>query len=183
VTNLALDDRGSRLRIHTYAEGLLARLAHDLALEHAALRGTCTRSGAAEGTAELEVPLSGFVVLGVLHGERLDESALSAGERRDILEKMRHDVFHAGADAVVRARAELSSGTPKVTLTLPGGRAVTASVRPTLSEEEGGAVRARGAADLSLAALGATPVKGPLGAFKVKDRIEVRFDLVFRPSA
>lgn len=179
MTNLALDERGSRLRIHTYAEGLLARLAHDLALEHAALRGTGTRT-ADGGTAEIEVPLSGFVVLGVLHGERLDETALSPSDRRDVLEKMRREVFHASEGALLRARAELSGGAAKITVTPPAGRAVTVATRPTLSDEEGGGVRARGAVDLSLAALGSDPVKGPMGAFKVKDRIEVRFDLVFR---
>ena len=42
MTNLALDERGSRLRIHTYAEGLLARLAHAFGMDSAkpgALRG------------------------------------------------------------------------------------------------------------------------------------------------
>lgn len=180
MTNLALDERGSRLRIHTYAEGLLARLAHDLALEHAGLRGSGSRTGDG-GTAEVEAPIAGFVVLGVLHGERLDEGTLSPSDRRDVLEKMRREVFHATEGAKLLARADLAAGTAKITVTTPGGRTVSVSTRPTLLDEDGGAVRVRGAVELSLAALGSDPVKGPMGAFKVKDRIEVRFDLVFCP--
>ena len=44
VTDLVLDPAQSRVRIHTFAEGLLARLAHDLELVCGDLSGHATRS-------------------------------------------------------------------------------------------------------------------------------------------
>ena len=44
---------------------------------------------------------------------------------------------------------------------------------------EGETRRARGHAELSLSAIGVLPVKGPMGAFRVKDRVRIEFDLVF----
>lgn len=181
MTTLALDAGRSRLRIHTYAEGLFARLAHDLAIEHAALEGSATRSPTGVATADLDISLAGLTVLGVLHGERVDEHGVSSSDRRDILEKMRREVFHAGENAKVRVHAELNGGAARVVLTPPGGRPVTLTVHPSIRDEDG-AVHVQGTADLSLAALGSDPVKGPMGAFKVKDRVEVRFDVVFVPT-
>lgn len=168
------------MRIHTFAEGLFARLAHDLALECSALRGTASRDTAAEtGTAEIEAPLSGITILGVLHGKRVEEKGLSASDRHDALAKMRRDVFHATSeDAVVRVRATFERGTASITVVPPNGRSVTLSARPAVQETEAG-VRVTGSLDVSLAALGSDPVKGPMGAFKVKDRVALRFDVVF----
>jgi hypothetical protein len=181
VTIFVLDAARSRIRIHTYAEGLLARLAHDLAIEHADLRGRATREGGAE--ADVEVSLAGFTVLGVLHGERIDAQALSPSERREILGKMRREVFHAD-DGVIRIRVE-APGEPAsacVVVIPPSAAAVTVSVRPDVEDAADGGLRVRGTTALSLAALGAATVKGPMGAFKVKDVVDVRFDLVFVPE-
>jgi hypothetical protein len=42
---------------------------------------------------------------------------------------------------------------------------------------------AKGTVEVSLAALGSKPVKGPMGAFRVKDRVRISFDLVFASGA
>jgi hypothetical protein len=39
--------------------------------------------------------------------------------------------------------------------------------------------RTRGRTEVSLRSIGAPPVKGPLGSFRVKDRVRVEFDLFF----
>lgn len=180
-----LDAGRSRLLIHTYAEGLLARLAHDLALEHADLRGRATRGDAGGASADVEVSVVGLTVLGVLHGERVDAQALSSSDRREILGKMRRDVFHAD-DGVIRVRAELpgEAAQVRVVVSLPASSSVTVSVQPGMrvDEEADGVVRVRGSVALSLAALGADPVKGPMGAFKVRDGVDARFDLLFVPE-
>ncbi len=178
MTNLVLDAVASRVRIHTFAEGLFARLAHDLALECSAMRGTASRDGTDAGKAEVEIPLSGIAILGVLHGDRIDERGLSPSDRHDALEKMRREVFHADADALVKISAVLEGGASKIVLTPPNGRPVTLASRPMVRETPNG-VRVSGAVDLSLTAIGSDAVKGPMGAFKVKDRVEVRFDVVF----
>jgi hypothetical protein len=180
VPDLALDDAASRVRLHTFAEGLFARLAHDLALACTGLRGTAVRAPgeAVSGQADLEVPLSGIVVLGVLAGGRVDESGLSPADRREALAKMRREVFHADEGAVLRVRATLTDGGASVVLVPPNGREVALAVRPTIRETPAG-LRVTCVLDVSLTAIGSDPVKGPMGAFKVKDRVEVHADLVW----
>lgn len=180
VPDLVLDDAASRVRLHTFAEGLFARLAHDLALGCTRLRGSALRASgdAVAGTAELEVPLAGIVVLGVLAAGRIDESGLAPNDRRDALAKMRREVFHADESAVVRVRVTLDGGNASVVLATPNGREVTLTARPTVRETPAG-LRVTGTLDVSLAAIGSDPIKGPMGAFKVKDRVEVHVDLVW----
>lgn len=181
---LVLDAARSRVRIHTFAEGLLARLAHDLELVCGELSGSASRrvnGGATAGTAVVVAPLRGFSVGGVLAKDgRVDEGALSPTERRDILAKMRADVFRAGPDGVVSVEVDLDAGAARVRVVPPNGKAVELVVRPDL-RAEGDSVRATGAFELSLKAIGSAGVKGPMGAFRVKDGARVSFDVVFSP--
>jgi hypothetical protein len=48
---------------------------------------------------------------------------------------------------------------------------------------EGGGAKVSGRCDISLKALGIHEVKGPLGAFKVSDTIEVVYSLSLIPGA
>ena len=182
MSDLILDASRSRVRIQTFAEGLLSRLAHDLELLCGELSGTATISsagGKTTGTARIEAPLRGVVVAGVLGKDgRVDPRALSANEQRDILEKMQHDVFHAGPDAVVRVEAQHDGASARIRIHPPNGKAVETVVRPDV-DLQGDAVHAKGAFELSLAAMGSDAVKGPMGAFRVKDRVKVLFDVWF----
>jgi hypothetical protein len=185
VSDLVLDAKHARVRINTFAEGLLARLAHDLELVCGELSGSAAPSpnGATSGTARVEAPLRGISVGGVLGKDgRLHERALSANERRDIVAKMQSDVFHAGPDAVVRIEVQLEGAEARVRLVPPNGRAVETVVRTDVTAE-GRALRAKGSFEVSLSAIGSDAVKGPMGAFRVKDRVRVSFDVVFAPAA
>jgi hypothetical protein len=190
VSELVLDAVKSRVRIHTFAEGLFAKLAHDLELACGELSGTASRrdaegSGAAApaGTASVTVPLQGLSVAGVLAKDgTVDERGLSPSERRDCLAKMHHDVFHAKPDAVVRVEGHAEGGSVRLRIVPPNGKSVEIVTRPTLSNE-GDAVRAKGAFEVSLSAIGSDVVKGPMGAFRVKDRVLVTFDVVFAQPA
>jgi hypothetical protein len=173
VTDLALDAQKSTIRIQTFAEGLFARLAHDIELTCRSISGT-----ASGRTATIEIPLSGIEVAGVLKDGRVDEQILSASDRRDILDKMRRDVFHAGADARVRVEATLDEkGTARVKIVPPSGKSIDVTSRPDV---EG--TRVRGSVEISLSAIGSDVVKGPMNAFRVKDVVVVRFDVLFQPA-
>lgn len=181
MTDLVLDAAKSRVRIQTFAEGLLARLAHNLELECGELSGTAARDGKT-ATVSFEAPLRGFSVAGVLGKDgRTDERGLSPAERRDALAKMQHDVFHAGADGVVRVEAHLDDDAARVRIVPPNDRAVETVIRPDV-RAEGDAVRATGTFEISLAAIGSDVVKGPMNAFRVKDKVKVIFEVVFTPA-
>jgi hypothetical protein len=181
VTDLVLDPTRSRVRIHTFAEGLFARLAHDLELVCEGVSGSATRQEGGQGTAALSVPLSGLRVTGVLKDGRVDESVLSAGDRRDVVEKVHREVFHARGDAAVRIAATHEGEATRVRLILPNGREVSSTVHPELRDSEG-SLHVQARLDVSLSAIGSDVVKGPMGAFRVKDRVEVRVELAFSSS-
>jgi len=164
------------VRIQTFAEGLFARLAHDLELAAGGLTGEGSRE---DKHAVVEAPLENVEVTGVLHGDRVDPGALSAADRRDILAKMQREVFHAGPGAVVRVEATVDpTGSARVRIVPPNGRAAIATSLVDVRDDEG-AVRVTGSFDMSLHAIGSDVVKGPMNAFRVKDRVVVKFDLVF----
>jgi hypothetical protein len=184
VSDLVLDPTRSRVRIHTFAEGLLARLAHDLELVCGELSGHASPTGerGGAGSATIEAPLRGFAVGGVLGRDgRVDERGLGPSERRDCLAKMTSDVFHARLDAVVLVQVQLEGRSARVRVVPPSGKAVEAVIKPDV-RTDGDDVRASGSFEVSLQAIGSDVVKGPMGAFRLKDRVKVLFDVVFAPS-
>ena len=188
MTKLAVDPEKSGVRIRTFAQGLLSRLAHDLELVCRGIEGTAERPSGAQserGSAELVVPIAKIDVAGTLKNGRVDPAGLSPSDREDVLRKMRREVFHAddGATSVVRIEATLETGKEtgkaRVRVVPPNGRAVERSVSVRLEPEGETGARVSGSFELSLDAIGSDPVKGPMNAFRVKDSVEVLFDVVF----
>ncbi|WP_169928604.1 hypothetical protein [Labilithrix luteola] len=181
MTELALDASRSRVRIQTFAEGLFARLAHDLELVCGELSGSATRTASGTGSAVVSAPLRGIEVGGVVEHGRVDASRLSSSDRRDIVDKMQREVFHAAASSSLTIEATLQGSSARLRITLPNGRRTDASATALLREEDG-SVATSGGFSLSLSDIGSDVIKGPMGAFRVKDRVEVVFDLVFTPK-
>lgn len=169
---LTLDEKRSSIRIRTFAEGLFSRLAHDLELTCRDVSGTASD----ERSCTLTVPVRGIEVAGTLKSGRVDANALSPSEREDILDKMRREVFHGAENVTVEASLE------RVKVISPRGKTVEKSISTVPQTEDDGSRRARGTIALSLSALGSDPVKGPMNAFRVKDEVEVHFDIVFQPA-
>ena len=182
MSDLLLDPARSRVRIQTFAEGLFARLAHDLELVCGDLSGHAARAAdgrADAGSASIEAPLRGFAVAGVVGRDgRVDERGLNPTERRDCIAKMYTDVFHARPDAMVLVQAQLDGASARVRIVPPNGKAVEMVIKPEV-RVDGDALRASGSFELSLMAIGSDVVKGPMGAFRVKDRVNVLFDVMF----
>lgn len=91
------------------------------------------------------------------------------------------EVFHAGPEAVVLVQLELAGGSARVRVVPPNGKAVEVVTKPEL-RTDGDAVGASGSFEVSLKAIGSDVVKGPMGAFRVKDRVKVLFDVTFAPA-
>ncbi|WP_437639109.1 hypothetical protein [Sorangium sp. So ce854] len=179
MSELHLDPAASRLTIRTRAVGMLARLAHDLEIAASELRGVARLDGDA-WTAELSVPAAGLRVAGVLRGERVDPDALSAGDRRDIERRIRDEVLQGTAVVEVRASGAARDRADARVQIASGSAALTA--RLAARERGERAIGVAGGCQLSLTALGVREVKGPLGAFKVRDEVEILFDLTLRPA-
>ncbi|MCL2725357.1 MAG: hypothetical protein FWD69_13070 [Polyangiaceae bacterium] len=184
MIELTLDPSRSQIRLRTFAEGLFSKIAHDLELVCSKLSGTASRddtSAAMTGTATIEIPIRGIEVAGTLHGSRVDAAGLSTRERHDCLEKMRREVFHVGDEGVVRAEIVLRDTAAHVRIVPPKGKSAEMSARVTVREQEG-VIVGQGMLEVSLSAIGSDVVKGPMNAFRVKDRVEVHFEIAFTPK-
>lgn len=184
---LAIDPALSKLVIRTRATGMLARLAHDLELAATTAHGTieveALEGGVARGawSGSVEIAVDAFRVAGTLHGDRLDASALSPSDRTEIEHKIVAEVFPAVRTVTAEVRGD---GMQRGEVAVRAGSArVTAPVRDlVLRPTADGALTVLGRCELSLKALGAREVKGPLGAFKVADAIVVLAELTLRPA-
>lgn len=182
VSKLTVDPEKTHVRIRTFAEGLFSRLAHDLELVCRGVEGTAERPSAETGSATLSVPIAKIDIAGTLKHGRVDPAGLSPSDREDALRKMRRDVFHAkDGTGVVRVEATLEAGRARVRVIPPNGRSVERPASVRLEPGDMGA-RVSGSFELSLDALGSDPVKGPMNAFRVKDSVEILFDVFFREA-
>lgn len=170
----ALDLAASSVRLHTRAEGVLARFAHDLELLVPPASGQVVREGA-RWTGELTFRVADARVVGVLRGERVDRGVLSAKDVAEIERKLRDEVL-LGPEVRVRGEGDLRLGT--LTVAAPKGTE-TVTFAPTADEEPAGRLEVRARTRLSLRKLGCPEVKAPLGAFKVADVVEVEARLLF----
>lgn len=169
---MKLDPTRSRLALYTFAEGLFSALAHDLELVATELAGEATNA-----SAELNVTVAALRVSGVMKRGKLDTGVLSANDRATIERQIREEVLPI---AQVVARGTLAGSRASIEVTAAKGTARVAC-DVAITDESGGARRAKGSTEVALSALGAPPVKGPMGAFKVRDKVRVDFDLCFTP--
>lgn len=185
MTVLPIDTAKSHLRIETRAKGMLARLAHDLSIEGRGPKGALEVEGDAFSFA-LEIPVAALRVVGVRKNGRVETSVLSSGDLADIHRKLRDEVLVGSASLTVSAKGVTPAADAKdasVELTVRAGRGEQ-RVRTKLAlSRDGERITATGMATLSLEALRIPPVKGPLGAFRVDDAIEVHAQLELAPSA
>ena len=162
-----VDASQSKIAIYTYAEGLFSRLAHDLALEAPISSGDVTGD-----TCTLHIAVRGIRVIGAVKKGNVDTRILSSADRDTIEAQIRGDVFH-GADREILVTGVRDAREARIAIVAPTGRTdVVCAV-----ETEGG-TRAKGEVEVSMKAMGIAAVKGPLGAFRLADRVKVVFEIV-----
>lgn len=158
------------IRVFTFKEGLLSRLAHDLRLTLG-----CFELELTDGSVRGRFELDSLHVDGAVMDGRLDEGALSGGDRAKIEASMREDVL----DTVRHPRAELSAklesrgaGGMHLAGTLElAGR--TAPVAGALAVAD----RITGRFEIVPSRWGIKPFKALGGALKIQDRVVVEVDL------
>ena len=174
-----IDPASSRISIRTRAQGMFAAFAHDLELASTEVRGRAVDEGSS-WSADIVVPVPSIRVVGTLRGERVDPNALSAADRADIERRLREEVLVA--PEVMATGRGTGRDRGEVTVAVGGARAAVPTTLQ-IAEEAGGRVRAKGRAEVSLSGLRIREVKGPLGAFKVSDKVEVLYELALAPES
>jgi hypothetical protein len=176
MTSLKLEPTKSQIRIRTYAKGLFSPLAHDLELEAKTIEGSGD-GGAKRG--ELRVSTKDIRVVGVLKKGRVDTSILSDKDRGEIEKKIRESVLDGGPWVVVQA--EMDGSRAKLSIQSSQGPQIAETAVLVLKEADN-VTTVEGSLKLSMKKLGVAEVKGPLGAFKVGDEVEVEFKVAFVPA-
>jgi hypothetical protein len=179
---LTLDPAASRLVVETTAKGMLAKLAHDLTIAVSDWKCDASLEGGV-ATVTLRAPVASVRVEGVRKHGAVDKGVLSASDRSDIERKIREDVLVA-REIVVNATAKdvPSEGTRSVEadVTIDAGRGKAHATARVTIEVTDAAFVAKGRVAASLSALHIPPVKGPLNAFRVDDKVDVVFEARFR---
>jgi hypothetical protein len=172
---LRVDEQAATLTVRTRATGMLARLAHDLEIEAERVTGAAEIDGT-RWHAELRVAARSLRVTGVVRSGSVDRAVLSRADREEIERRLHGELI--GDEVRVRAEGDaLDRGRALVTV----AREQALELRLETESRPHGGYSVVGRAELSLRALGVPEVKGPLGAFKVDDRLEARFWLVLLP--
>lgn len=166
-----IDRQASTVTIRTRAKGLLSKLAHDLEIQAARIDGD-VEVDEESWKATLRFDVSALTVVGALKGDKVDRAVLSPSDRAEIERKIRHEVLDVG-QIVVRAEGTERGAGDVVVEAKRGEQRRRVSL--TTEDRPGGEIVTFGKLDLSLRALGVDEIKGPLGAFKVDDRVEVAF--------
>lgn len=157
------------MTLRTRAGGLFSVVAHDLELSAKVARGEASKEND-QWHGEVAIEPSSIRVVGVLKRGAVDRKVLSAAEVRDIEHRITNDIFGGVREIVVRGSGTASAPNLRVI----GKREVTPDVR--LSENDH-VFQARGS--ISIKGLGLGEVKGPLGAFVIKDAVEVEATIAF----
>lgn len=173
-----VDEAASRVVVHTKATGLLARFAHDLEIEAPRFEATLDTDGD-RWSATMHFPVAALRVVGVLRNGGVDETVLSPSDVDEIRQRMDEQVFAKTDRVVVKAEGtEPDRGTASIELRSGRQRV---PVRQRVDKLDDAAVEVAGRLALSLKTLGAKQIKGPLGAFKVHDDVEVIYAVILRP--
>jgi len=179
MASYKLESHGSRVHIYTYAEGLFAKFAHDLALNTVPTgKGETLADGSARVELHFEVPL--ITVLGVRKNSFVDTEILSVEDCEDIQRRIQNEFFpKSGGNHAIEVTGELREKRASLSLKVPSGKTfpLDADVRAGIGDET---ALITGLCLIPLSRLGIGPIKGPLGAFKVKDVVHVDFHVVFR---
>lgn len=165
----ALNPDRSSIILRTRAGGFFSVVAHDLELKARVARGQ-VKSDGEEWDGEIAIEPSSIRVVGAIKRGAVDRKVLSPSDVRDIEQRIANDVFGGVREIVVRARGNVRSPVIRI----EGKRESIVELKIT---EENRIFHARGS--ISMKALGLSEVKGPLGAFVIKDAIEVDATIAF----
>ncbi len=183
MTTLTFAPAASELTVETKAVGMLAKLAHDLSIVANEVDAAAVVSGD-QLEVKVRVPVARLSVRGVRKGGTVDESVLSASDRAEIQRRLREEVIKpaevvatltvpASSIAEPGKRTAAAKGTVEI-----GARRASVTGNMALDVTDARAT-AEGRVRVNMPSLGITPPKGPLGAFKVHEDVEIVVRLVF----
>ena len=158
--------------VTSFKDGLLSRVAHDVQLRlH---RFTLTRDGDA---LTFRGQVDSLVVEGAVERGRLNDKRLTEKDRRDILDNVHRKILDTRRNPEVVFRGDVVRN--GLTATCEGTLTLDGHTQPlTVSGRVRDGVLA-GRVELTPSRWGIQPFRALMGAIKLQDRLEVRFELPF----
>ncbi|WP_433428208.1 YceI family protein [Nonomuraea sp. CA-141351] len=177
--NYTFGPESGRLLVNTTRTGLGAKAGHDLTIEVTRWRGDATIDAAdpANSSVTVEVDADSLEVREGTGGVK----PLTSSDRAEIEKIIREKVLHVQKHPTIRFRSARVDGTAESfrvegELTMVGATEPV-SVQGSLSEE-----RVQGSATIAQTRWGIRPYSALLGALKLGDEVEVRFDAGLVPK-
>ena len=154
------------VRVFTFKEGLLSRVAHDLRLDVGEFRIELDGD-----TVEAKVDANSLTVDGVMKKGRLDRNGLRKRDMAQIQRTIRDEIFQTNRFPEIDFSGQRDGSRVSGQLHLKGRRA-----QVSFTANESGD-RWRGRFEIQPSRWGIAPYKALMGAIKLKDRVVVEFDL------
>jgi polyisoprenoid-binding protein YceI len=162
------------VRVFTFKEGLLSRVAHDLRLQVEPRGVSVVRTGD-EVRAELDP--TALVVDGAIRGTQLEVEALSRRDRAKIVETIRDEVLSTRRYPKIRFTGTVTERGDHV-LEVHGELELAGVRRPLsfIATRDAGRITAR--VTVRPSEFGIAPYKALAGAIRLQDRVVVELDLM-----
>ena len=185
-----IDDTASRLLVYTYRGGKLARFGHNHVLNARSLRGDVAMSQQITGSRfRLEVPFAVIEVDPPALRRQAGPEFESKPSPEDIAATRENMLGPGGLDIAI-APAAIIEGTVTASTDASATLDMAITVRKVTHRQSvevaltrnGGSLRIVGATALRHSDFGIEPFSVMLGALTVKNKVDVKFDLVARPA-
>ena len=174
-----VDKERSSLFVWTFKAGLMARMAHDLKIEVTDFSFDVDGNMGENWRGELMMPIDGFRVLGAVRNKVLQEEELSLDDRAEIEQTLRAKVLDSDHYPVAIYRASFS-GTENQR-NFGGDLTLKGTTRPLKiqgqMERTIQGIHLKGQTRILQSDFGIKPFQAFLGALKIKDEIEVTWNV------
>lgn len=175
-TGTLVPDRTS-VRVYTFAEGFFAAFGHDLELHVERLSGLAEYGSVS--SVEMTAPVSAIRVAGVVRKGSVDRAILSVSDVREINRKIQREVF-SGLE-YLNIRADFDGQKARLMIDQRMGISIFPVENFSLQEYQD-SIGVSGASTLCLKKMHIPEVGALMGAFRISNRVVVRFDAVFRKN-
>jgi polyisoprenoid-binding protein YceI len=163
-----------RLLVKTARTGLGAKAGHDLTIEVTRWHGTVLIDAAspASSSVTVEADVGSFEVREGTGGVK----PLTDADRADIKNTLRGKILNTRQHPVITFVSTQVSGTPE-SFHIEGDLTIVGVTQPVTVEGQLAGARARGSAVIMQSRWGIRPYTAFLGALKLRDEVEIQFDV------
>ena len=167
------------LLIRTARTGLGARAGHDLTLEVTRWRGSIALDTAspASSAVAVEAEVASIEVRAGTGGVK----PLTGADRAEIRQTMSGKILQAGRYPTINFQSTLVGGSPEA-FWIEGDLTITGTTQPVTVHGSLAGGRARGSATVTQSSWGIKPYSAFFGALRLRDEVEVEFDVALAPA-